>query len=370
MDKEKISFVITEALKTLPPREAGTWSPKAVSYSEKGLKLFFAGDAPPLKLRIELENLVYSALSEADIEYSEDFEIDLRFDELEQNSAQMRLDQKSKETIGAFGTKLSRQAIPGVSKIVAIASGKGGVGKSTVSAFLAQQAAKAGLAVGLLDADLFGPSIPLLFGVQAERPRLTQVEGRNRLKPVLSRGVQLMSFGFLTDSHSPALWRGPLLAKALEDFFYEVHWGSLDILFIDLPPGTGDTQLTVIEKLPIHHALIVTTPQKLALADAVRAVSMFRKLDIPLLGFVENMGFHHCAACGHKNFPFSQEGKNFSEQYQLEQLASFPLDPSAQNLDDADWEADSWSHLLQKVQAAPLFFKPPTMSNTPGSPIG
>ncbi len=111
--------------------------------------------------------------------------------------------------------------------------------------------------------------------MQAERPRLTQFEGRNRLKPVLSRGVQLMSFGFLTDSHSPALWRGPLLAKALEDFFYEVHWGSLDILFIDLPPGTGDTQLTVIEKLPIHHALIVTTPQKLALADAVRAFPCF-----------------------------------------------------------------------------------------------
>ena len=216
------------------------------------------------------------------------------------------------------------EPLPGVKHIIAVASGKGGVGKSTVACNLAVGLAKLGLAVGVLDADLFGPSMPKLFGIHS-KPGLAP-DGK-RLMPLESVGVKVMSIGFLIDEGAPVVWRGPMVVSALNQLLREVVWGELDVLVVDMPPGTGDTQLTMAQNVPLAGAVIVSTPQDLALIDARRGIAMFNQVKVPLLGVVENMSYFVCPHCGGRTDVFSHGGaRKEAEKLGVPFLGEVPLD--------------------------------------------
>jgi len=215
-------------------------------------------------------------------------------------------------------------ALPGVRHVVAVASGKGGVGKSTVAVNLAVALAGSGLSVGLLDADIYGPSIPLMMGVD-ERPAIDP-EGRGIL-PFTRFGVRFMSLGFLVDKDAAVIWRGPMVMKAIEQLLRDVLWGSLDVLVVDLPPGTGDAQLTISQRVRLSGAVIVTTPQDVALADAVKGIAMFRKVGVSVLGVVENMSYFLCPHCGSRTDVFAHGGgRREAERLGAPFLGEIPLD--------------------------------------------
>lgn len=210
-----------------------------------------------------------------------------------------------------------------VKQIIAIASGKGGVGKSTTAVNLALALQAEGAVVGILDADIYGPSIPLMLGIHA-RPDITE---HKKMKPIVAHGIQSMSIGYLVDEETPMVWRGPMVSGALQQLLHDTLWDQLDFLIIDLPPGTGDIQLTLAQKIPVTAAVIVTTPQDLALLDARRAYEMFRKVNVPVLGIVENMSVHICSQCGHAEEIFgSGGGQRLADQYAIPLLGSLPLD--------------------------------------------
>ena len=223
-------------------------------------------------------------------------------------------------TRGPFGITLKKKAIPGVSKVIAVSSGKGGVGKSTVSTNLAVALAQQGEKVGLLDADIYGPSAPLMLGLKGP---VSVNDGM--LVPLEAHGIKCMSFGFMADENTPVIWRGPLVSKALKQLFYETSWGELDYLIVDLPPGTGDVQMTMIEQLPLHGGLVVSTPQNVALLDAQKGLKMFQTLGVPVLGVVENMAYYECSQCGHNEQIFGNGVQSFAGQNQLPIVASIPL---------------------------------------------
>lgn len=212
--------------------------------------------------------------------------------------------------------------IPGVKQIIAVASGKGGVGKSTTTANLAVGLATLGLKVGVLDADIYGPSVPKIFGVTG-KPRL--VSGRT-LAPMEAYGLKIMSIGFLIDEETPMIWRGPMVISAITQMLREVAWGELDVLVVDMPPGTGDAQLTMAQQTPLAGAVIVSTPQDLALLDARRGVAMFKKVEVPILGIVENMSYFICPACGHRSDIFAHGGaRHEAERLGVPFLGEIPL---------------------------------------------
>jgi len=218
--------------------------------------------------------------------------------------------------------QIEEDILPGVKNIVAVASGKGGVGKSTVCVSLAVSLARTGAKVGLLDTDIYGPSIPIMMGIK-EQPELKD----QKLIPISKYGVRLMSLGFLISEDTPMIWRGPMVMKAVEQLITDVEWGELDYLFIDLPPGTGDVQLTLAQKVPLTGAVIVTTPQDVALLDVVRGISMFKKLNVPILGIIENMSFFKCPHCGGRTDIFSHGGgEGASRKYDVPFLGEVPLD--------------------------------------------
>jgi len=194
--------------------------------------------------------------------------------------------------------------IPGVQHVVAVASGKGGVGKSTVAVNLALALARLGKRVGLLDADVYGPSVPLMLGLE-ERPRSSE---RERIVPLERHGVKAISLGSFIQAGQPVIWRGPMITKLLTQFLYEVEWGELDVLVLDLPPGTGDAQLTITQQAPLAGGVVVTTPQDVALLDVQRGITMFRQVNAPVLGVVENMSFHVCGGCGERAEIFGHGG--------------------------------------------------------------
>lgn len=221
-----------------------------------------------------------------------------------------------------FGLNIDKKAIPGVRHVIVVASGKGGVGKSTVSANLAVALSTQGQRVGLMDCDVYGPSVPTLLGIRGD----IVVGPQGKLIPKIGHNIKAVSFGFLSDAKSPVLWRGPLVSKAVEQLCYDVEWGDIDTLVVDMPPGTGDIQMTIAERLPIHAALIVTTPQDVALLDAHKAVSMFERLQIPIAGVVENMAWYECPKCGHEDHVFGQESfREFLTARKLNLLGRIPL---------------------------------------------
>nr|WP_089710052.1 iron-sulfur cluster carrier protein ApbC [Halomonas daqiaonensis] len=214
--------------------------------------------------------------------------------------------------------------IEGVKHIVAVASGKGGVGKSTVTVNLALAMAAEGYRVGILDADIYGPSQAQMLGVgEGVRP---QSAGENRFKPLEAHGIQAMSMAFLVDIREPMVWRGPMVAGAFQQMLTQTVWDDLDYLFIDMPPGTGDIQLTLAQKVPVDGAVIVTTPQDIALLDARKGIEMFRKVNVPVLGVVENMSLHICSNCGHSEPIFGEGGgERIAQEYETQVLGRLPL---------------------------------------------
>lgn len=228
--------------------------------------------------------------------------------------------------IKAHAVQRNLKPLDQIKNIVAVASGKGGVGKSTVAVNLALAWAAQGARVGILDADIYGPSQPLMLGLEGQRP--SSADGKH-LKPLTSHGIGAMSIGFLVDAEQPMVWRGPMVTQALTQLLSETHWGSLDYLVVDMPPGTGDIQLTLAQRVPVAGAVIVTTPQDIALADARKGLKMFEKVSVPVLGIVENMSIHVCSSCGHAEHIFgSGGGARMAAQYGVKLLGELPLDAS------------------------------------------
>lgn len=235
--------------------------------------------------------------------------------------------------------KAHRKILPDVKNIVAIASGKGGVGKSTITANIAGGLAKLGYKVGIVDADIYGPSIPTMFDVVKERPTMIDVDGTPKIAPVMAYGISLLSIGFFTEADNAVVWRGPMASKALTQLFTDAHWGELDYLLIDLPPGTGDIHLSLVQTVPLDGAVIVSTPQEVALADARRGVNMFRMdtLKVPIVGIVENMAWFTPAELpDNKYYLFGRDGaKNLAAGMQVPFLGHIPLVQSVREAGDA-----------------------------------
>jgi ATP-binding protein involved in chromosome partitioning len=223
--------------------------------------------------------------------------------------------------------------LPGVKNIIAVASGKGGVGKSTTAVNLALALAQEGARVGILDADIYGPSQPQMLGIAGQQPE--SHDGQN-MEPLEAHGIKAMSIGFMVDVETPMVWRGPMVAQALDQLLGQTNWGEIDYLIVDMPPGTGDIQLSMSQKVPVTGAVIVTTPQDIALIDARKGLKMFEKVNIPILGIVENMSIHICSKCGHEEHIFGTGGgEQMGKDYNVEFLGSLPLELAIREMADS-----------------------------------
>jgi len=225
--------------------------------------------------------------------------------------------------------KDNQQVLAGVKNIIAVVSGKGGVGKSTIAANLALALAEGGASVGLMDADIYGPSVPMMFGVRGERPQMKDMNGKGMIMPLKKYGISLISIGLMVDEKNAVVWRGPMASSAIRQFITDVDWGELDYLIIDMPPGTGDIHLTLMQTVPVTGVVIVTTPQNVALADAKKAIAMFgqAQINVPIIGLVENMAWFTPAELPeNKYYLFGKEGgKKLAEEYDLSFLGQIPL---------------------------------------------
>jgi ATP-binding protein involved in chromosome partitioning len=234
------------------------------------------------------------------------------------------IDFEVETTIVPHAVQHGLKPLPGVQNVLAVASGKGGVGKSTVAVNFALALAQEGARVGLLDADIYGPSQPRMLGLLGQRP---ETRDGKLLEPLRAHGIEAMSIGFLVDDQQPMAWRGPMVTSALNQLLTQTRWGDLDYLVVDMPPGTGDIQLTLAQRVPVSGAVVVTTPQDIALADARKGIEMFEKVHVPVLGVVENMSVHVCANCGHEERIFGEHGgRDLSAEYGVPLLGSLPLD--------------------------------------------
>jgi ATP-binding protein involved in chromosome partitioning len=255
--------------------------------------------------------------------YREEIEASLR-EHLRERGVPVELDLRLTSRIEAHAVQRTLKPLEGVKNIVAVASAKGGVGKSTVAVNLALAWAAQGARVGVLDADIYGPSQPLMLGLAGQRPNAP--DGKH-IEPLKSHGVVAMSIGFLVDAEQPMVWRGPMVTQALTQLLADTSWGDLDYLVVDMPPGTGDIQLTLAQRVPVAGAVIVTTPQDIALADARKGLKMFEKVSVPVLGVVENMSVYVCSRCGNVEHIFGAGGgARMAEQYGVRLLGELPLD--------------------------------------------
>jgi ATP-binding protein involved in chromosome partitioning len=253
--------------------------------------------------------------------------------------------------IRAHAVQRNLRPLGDIANVVAVASGKGGVGKSTVAVNLALAWSAQGARVGLLDADIYGPSQPLMLGLTGQRP--SSPDGKH-LRPLSAHGVSAMSIGFLVDAEQPMVWRGPMVTQALTQLLSETLWGALDYLVVDMPPGTGDIQLTLAQRVPVSGAVIVTTPQDIALADARKGLKMFEKVAVPVLGIVENMSVHVCSNCGHSEHIFgSGGGERMAREYGVRLLGELPLD--AHIREEADGGKPTVIASPQAPRARPYF---------------
>tara|TARA_B100001093_G_scaffold518238_1_gene602412 strand:- start:104 stop:1240 length:1137 start_codon:yes stop_codon:yes gene_type:complete len=234
--------------------------------------------------------------------------------------------------------QIKGKPIAGIKNIIAVASGKGGVGKSTITANLAVSLTQMGFEVGILDADIYGPSIPIMFDVENEKPLAVTVDGKSKMKPVSNYGLKILSIGFFTKPDQAVIWRGPMASKALNQMIFDAHWGELDFLLVDLPPGTGDIHLSILQSLPISGAVVVSTPQTIALADARKGIAMFQQesIDVPVLGVVENMAYFTPEELpDNKYYIFGKDGaKNLAEDMDIALLGQVPIVQSVREAGD------------------------------------
>ncbi|MBL6655499.1 MAG: Mrp/NBP35 family ATP-binding protein [Flavobacteriaceae bacterium] len=234
--------------------------------------------------------------------------------------------------------QIKGKPIAGIKNIIAVASGKGGVGKSTITANLAVSLSQMGFEVGILDADIYGPSIPIMFDVENEKPLAVNVDGKSKMKPVSNYGLKILSIGFFTKPDQAVIWRGPMASKALNQMIFDAHWGELDFLLVDLPPGTGDIHLSILQSLPITGAVVVSTPQTIALADARKGIAMFKQesIDVPVLGVVENMAYFTPEELpDNKYYIFGKDGvKNLAEDMDIALLGQVPIVQSVREAGD------------------------------------
>ncbi len=248
-------------------------------------------------------------------------------------------------TSDVTSTRMNAPTLPGVKNIIAVSSGKGGVGKSTVTANIAIALHRSGAKVGIIDADIYGPSIPTMFGAEEMQPRIFQVDGQTRMEPIQQFGIKLLSMGFLVAPGQAIIWRGTMAGRALQQFFSDADWGELDYLLIDLPPGTGDIHLTLVQTVPVTGAIIVTTPQKVALADATKGLAMFRQpqINVPVLGVIENMSYFTPAELpDHQYYIFGRGGgRQLADQFDVPLLGQIPLVQSIREAGDAGQPAIS-----------------------------
>lgn len=254
------------------------------------------------------------------------------------DKAQVKVNLKVEAPLKDEKVEIKGKAIPGIKNIVAIASGKGGVGKSTVTSNIAVTLSKMGFKVGVLDADIYGPSVPIMFDVANERPLSVNVGGKSKMKPIESYGVKVLSIGFFTKPDQAVIWRGPMAAKALNQMIFDAAWGELDFLLLDLPPGTGDIHLSIMQSLPITGAVVVSTPQNVALADAKKGVAMFQQesINVPVLGIVENMAyFTPDELPDNKYYIFGKEGaKHLAEDLGVRLLGEIPIEQTIREAGD------------------------------------
>lgn len=293
----------------------------------KKVRVHFFSDGLSLQVKSNIENIVKEILSG-------DFEqISVYFERKEKAPASSASNQKAEAKAQSSqqhthphgkAPPSEKRPIAGVKKVIAVASGKGGVGKSTVSVNLALSLYNQGYNVGILDADIYGPSVPTMLNIHKD----PVVNADQKIIPIESHGLKVMSFGFFAPEETAVIWRGPMIMKALQQFFWDVDWGELDFLVIDLPPGTGDAQLTLVQSIPISGAVIVTTPQNMALLDAVKGIAMFQKTEVPILGVVENMSTFTCPTCGSESHIFGSGGaERVSEKFSVPLLGHVPLIP-------------------------------------------
>jgi ATP-binding protein involved in chromosome partitioning len=251
---------------------------------------------------------------------------------LESDAAISKAEVTVEQNVTAHEVQKSLQRLAGIKNIIAIASGKGGVGKSTTAVNLALALTTDGATVGMLDADIYGPSQPRMLGLSGQ----PESKDGKTLEPMVNYDIKTMSIGFLVEEDTPMIWRGPMVTQALEQLLNDTNWGDLDYLIVDLPPGTGDTQLTLSQKIPVSGAVIVTTPQDIALLDARKGLKMFEKVEVPVLGVVENMSIHICSECGHAEHIFGEGGgKRMADESDVDYLGALPLDISICELADA-----------------------------------
>jgi ATP-binding protein involved in chromosome partitioning len=258
--------------------------------------------------------------------------------ELVSPDAKIKINVKVEAPQGTQNNEIKGNSIPGIKNIVAVASGKGGVGKSTITANLAVTLSKMGFSVGILDADIYGPSMPIMFDVESAKPLSVEVDGKSKMKPIESYDVKILSIGFFTSPSQAVIWRGPMAAKALNQMIFDAEWGELDFLLIDLPPGTGDIHLSIVQALPITGVVVVSTPQAVALADAKKGVSMFMSeaINVPVLGIIENMAYFTPEELPeNKYYIFGKEGaKNLAEDLQVPFLGEVPIVQSIREAGD------------------------------------
>ncbi len=294
---------------------------KSINYSDGRLEIeveIITKDPEiPKKLEESITNAIYQDLRK------EVKELDLKINLAKGEPT------KGKEAENPF---LGQTAIPGVKNLIAVASGKGGVGKTFVSVNLAAALHKLGYKVGIMDADVYGPNVPMMLGLVGERPKATEDK---KIIPIEKDGMKIISMGFFVEEGVPIIWRGPLVNKLLEQFINDVIWGDLDFVIIDMPPGTGDVQLTLAQKSKLNGAVMVTTPQDIALSDVFRGEEMFKKIDVPILGVVENMSYFVCPHCGERTDIFSHGGaRKLAEKAGIEILGELPLDPTLREFSD------------------------------------
>jgi ATP-binding protein involved in chromosome partitioning len=272
--------------------------------------------------------------------------------------AKVKVNTKVEAAVAESPNQIKGKAIPGIKNIIAVASGKGGVGKSTVTANLAVTLAKMGFSVGVLDADIYGPSMPIMFDVENEKPISVVVDGKSKMKPVESYEVKILSIGFFTAPSQAVIWRGPMASKALNQMIFDADWGELDFMLIDLPPGTGDIHLSIVQALPITGAVVVSTPQAVALADAKKGVSMFlsEAINVPVLGIIENMAYFTPEELpDNKYYLFGKEGaKNLAEDLGVPFLGGIPIVQSIREAGDygrpaAMQTASAVEHIFDEV---------------------